>query len=176
MIRGRLFALCIVGMTVGSGLFPVAHAAETSLPADVQSLKMDLITLNREISQLESELLFPSAETAVVLSVEGGAGVKLVDVNLLIDDKRVGYHFYSDAEFAALTKGGMHRVFAGNLTSGQHTLQLTVTGYAPGGKDFHRTLNLTFTKGAQRKVIELKASDNATRTQEDFRFREWEIQ
>jgi len=176
MIRGRLFALCIMGMTTGSGLFSAAHAAETSLPADVQSLKMDLITLNREISQLENELLFPSAETAVVVSVEGGAGVKLVDVNLLIDDKRVGYHFYSEAEFTALTKGGMHRLYAGNLTSGQHTLKLTVTGYEPDGKDFQRTLTHTFTKGAQRKVIELKANDNATRTQGDFRFREWEVQ
>ncbi len=176
MIRGRLFALCLVGMLTGFGHYPVANAAETSLPADVQSLKMDLITLNREITQLENELLFPSAETAVIVSVEGGAGVKLVDINLLIDDKRSGYHFYSDAEFSALAKGGMHRLYAGNLTSGQHTLQITIKGYEPGGKDFQRTLNHTFTKGAQRKVIELKASDNATRTQGDFRFREWEIQ
>lgn len=176
MIRGRLFALFVLGMTACSGLLPAAHASEANLPADLQSMKMDLLTLNREITQLENELLFPSAETAIVVAVEAGSGIKLVDINLSINDKSVGYHYYSDQEFAALGKGGMHRLYAGNLPSGQHTLKAVVTGYEPGGKDFQRTVTYTFTKGAQRKVVEIKAGDNATRTQGDFRFREWDIQ
>lgn len=176
MIRGRLFALCILGMTSFAGLTAVASAAEMTLPGDLQSLKMDLVTLNKEITQLENELMFPSAETAILVSVEAGSGVKLVDINLSIDNKSAGYYFYSDAEFAALGKGGMHRLYSGNLTSGQHTLKAVINGYEPNGKDFQRTVTYGFSKGAQRKVIELKASDNATRTQGDFRFREWEIQ
>ncbi|MDP2227360.1 MAG: hypothetical protein Q8J78_07770 [Moraxellaceae bacterium] len=176
MIRGRLLALLVMGMITTSGPVSMATAAETSLPADLQSMKMDLLTLNREITQLENELLFPSAETAVVVSVEAGSGVKIVDVNLLINDKSAGYHYYSDQEFAALSKGGMHRLYAGNIASGQHTLKATITGYEPNGKDFQRTVTYTFTKGPQRKVVEIKAGDNATRTQGDFRFREWDIQ
>lgn len=176
MIRGRLLALCILGMTASTGLLPVAQAQEAKLPDDLQSLKMDLITLNREITQLENELMFPSAETAIVVSVEAGSGVKLVDINLSIDDKSAGYYYYSDAEFSALSKGGMHRLYAGNMNSGQHTIKAAITGYEPGGKEFQRTITYTFSKGAQRKVIEIKAGDNATRTQGDFRFREWEIQ
>lgn len=176
MMRGRLFALCLLGMTSGAVFFPAANANEAKLPGDLQSLKMDLITLNKEITLLENELMFPSAETSVVVSVEAGSGVKLVDVNLMIDDKSAGYYYYSDVEFAALGKGGMHRLYSGNLTSGQHTIKAVITGYEPGGKDFQRTVTHTFTKGAQRKVIEIKASDNATRTQGDFRFKEWEIQ
>lgn len=176
MIRGRLLALCLMGMISASGLLPAAHAAEAKLPGDLQSLKTDLVNLNREITLLENELLFPSAETSLVVSVEAGSGVKLVDINLSIDDKSAGYYFYSDTEFAALSKGGMHRLYSGNLTSGQHIIKAVITGYEPGGKDFQRTVTYTFSKGAQRKVIELKASDNSTRTQGDFRFREWEIQ
>lgn len=175
MIRGRMLALSFLGLITAS-LTPSAHAAEANLPGDLQGMKGELLNLNRDISQLENELLFPSTETAVVVSVEAGAAVKLVDVNLLLDDKNIGYHYYSDQEFAALAKGGMQRIFTGNITSGQHTLKATVTGYDPGGKDFQRTATYTFTKGAQRKVIELKAGDNASRTQGEFRFREWEIQ
>lgn len=176
MIRGRLFALLLLGMTAGTALSPAAQASEAKLPGDLQALKMDLITLNKEITLIENELMFPSAETSVVVSVEAGSGVKLVDINLMIDDKSAGYYYYSDVEFAALGKGGMHRLYSGNLTSGQHTIKAVITGYEPGGKDFQRTVTHTFSKGAQRKVIEIKASDNATRTQGDFRFREWEIQ
>ncbi len=176
MTRGRLFALLLVGMTSCAALLPATHASEARLPGDLQALKMDLITLNKEITLLENELMFPSAETSVVVSVEAGSGVKLVDVNLTIDDKSAGYYYYSDVEFAALAKGGMHRLYSGNLTSGPHTIKAVITGYEPGGKDFQRTVTHTFSKGAHRKVIEIKASDNATRTQGDFRFREWEIQ
>lgn len=176
MIRGRLFALLMLGMTASSGLLTSAHASEANLPADLQAMKMDLLTLNREISQLENELLFPSAETAVVVAVEAGSGIKVVDINLSINDKPVGYHFYNDQEFAALGKGGMHRLYAGNLPSGQHTLKAVITGYEPSGNDFQRTVTYTFTKGTQRKVVEIRAGVNASRTQGDFRFREWEIQ
>jgi activator of 2-hydroxyglutaryl-CoA dehydratase len=176
MIRGRLFALSIVGLFATAAPLLAAHAAEASMPGDLQGMKGELLNLNRDISQLESQLLFPSTETSVVVAVDPGSGVKLVDVNLLLDDKNVGYHYYSQQEYEALLKGGMQRIFTGNVTSGQHTLKATITGYDPNGKDFQRTATYTFTKGAQRKVIELKASDNAARTESEFRFREWEIQ
>lgn len=176
MMRIRILALVLLGITTSAPPFPAAHAAEIALPGDLQGMKGELLNLNRDIAQLEKELLFPSAETAVVVSVETGSGVKIVDVNLLLDDKNAAYHFYSDQEYAALAKGGMQRLFAGNITSGQHTLKALVTGYDSGGKEFQRTATYTFTKSAARKVIELKAADNASHTQSEFRFREWEIQ
>ncbi len=176
MIRGRLLALSLLGLTAAAGLSSPLYAADAPLPADLQGMKGELLNLNRDISQLENELLFPSAETAIVVSVEAGSGVKVVDVNVLIDDKNVGYHYYSDQEYSALAKGGMQRIYAGNLPSGQHTIKVVMTGYDPGGKDFQRTATYNLTKGAARKVVEIKAADNATHTQGEIRFREWEIQ
>lgn len=176
MTRGRLLALSFMGLAASAGLSSSLFAADAPLPADLQGMKGELVNLNRDISQLENELLFPSAETAIVVSVEPGSGVKIVDVNVLVDDKNVGYHYYSDQEVTALAKGGMQRIYAGNLTSGQHTLKAVMTGYDPGGKDFQRTATYTFSKGSARKVIEVKAADNATHTQGEIRFREWEIQ
>jgi hypothetical protein len=139
-------------------------------------MKGELLNLNRDITQLENELLFPSSETAIVVSAEAGAGVRITDLSVQIDDKPVGYHYYSDAEFNALSKGGMHRIYAGNIGSGQHTLKAVMSGTDPSGKDYQRTATYAFTKGATRKVIEVKAADNPTHTQGEIRFREWEIQ
>lgn len=154
----------------------VSFAAEVPLPSDLQSMKGELLNLNRDLTQLENELLFPSSETAIVVAVEAGSGVKITDLTVQIDDRPAGYHYYSDAEFTALTKGGMHRIYAGNLGSGQHTLKTVMTGKEPDGKDFQRTATFNFTKAATRKVIEVKAADNPTHTQGEIRFREWEIQ
>lgn len=173
MNRGRIIASLLSLVLSASSL---SFAADAPLPSDLQGMKGELLSLNRDISQLENELLFPSAETAIVVAVEAGAGVKLVDLSVQIDDRNVGYHYYSEPEYTALTKGGMQRIYAGNLTSGQHTLKAIMTGNDPGGKEFQRTATYTFTKGSARKVIEIKAADNASNTQGEIRFREWEIQ
>jgi hypothetical protein len=176
MIRGRLLALVSLGLSLSS-LLPlgVAHAAGAPLPKDLQGLKGELINLNRDISQLEKELLFPSTETAVVFSLEPSSPLKVVDVKLLLDDKDVGYHYYSEPELAALGKGGMQRLYTGNVSSGQHSLKVVITVNGAGGEQ-QRTAAYSFTKGPQRKVIEVKPVAQATSTQGDVRFREWEVQ
>jgi hypothetical protein len=177
MIRARLLAFLLGLSTVAlPALAAEQQAGDASLPADISGLKMDIVTLNREISQLENELLFPSSQTSVLLSIDVGASVRLVDINLSLDDKNVGYHFYSDPETAALAKGGVQRVFSSNVTSGQHALKAAINGYDAQGKAFQRTVSYTFTKGPQRKVIEITAGDDPTRTQSEFRFKEWESQ
>jgi len=130
MIRARLLALFLgLSAVAGPALAAEAAAGDASLPADISGLKMDIVTLNREISQMENELLFPSSQTSVLLSVDVGASVRLVDINLSLDDKNVGYHFYSDPETAALAKGGVQRVYSDNVTSGQHVLKALINGY-----------------------------------------------
>lgn len=177
MIRGRLLAPALLALSF-SGALPVtlAHAAGAPLPKDLQSLKGELLNLNRDISQLEKELLFPSAEAAVVVALEPGSPLKVVDIKLLLDDKDVGYHFYSPQELTALTKGGMQRLYTGNIGSGQHTLKVLVTVRSESGEDTQRVATYNFTKGAQRKVIEVKPVAKASTSQGDIRFREWEVQ
>jgi hypothetical protein len=176
MTRGRLNAPAFVFLLVGA-LFPsLAPAAEAPLPKDLQGLKGELLNLNRDITQLEKELLFPSTETAVVIALDSGATVKIVDVKVTLDDKDVGYHYYSDAELAALAKGGMQRIYAGNVSSGPHTLKTAITVRDAAGKETQRFATYNFTKSAQRKAIEVKVADSANPAQGNIRFREWESQ
>ncbi|MDF3030945.1 MAG: hypothetical protein K0R03_1503 [Moraxellaceae bacterium] len=176
MTRGRLHALALL-FTLASALFPLlAPAAEAPLPKDLQGLKGELLNLNRDITQLEKELLFPSTETAVVIALDSGATVKIVDVKLILDDKDVGYHFYSDAELAALAKGGMQRLYSGNLSSGSHSLKAVFTVRDAEGKESQRFATYNFTKNAQRKAIEVKVADTSGASQGNIRFREWDSQ
>jgi hypothetical protein len=148
-------------------------ASDEGLSRQIQNLKQGVLDLNRDLSLLERELLYPSSESAVFVSVDVGTPIRLVDVNLTLNGKHVGYHFYSEQEFTALTNGGIHRIFHGNLPSGRHTLEATVTGYDPQGKDYQKTTSHTFTKGAGRKMLELRVVDDLSTMQHRFEFREW---
>jgi len=150
-------------------------AGESSLPSDLQDLKSDVISLNRDITQLENELLFPSSSTTILVGVNPGSKLRLVDIKLSIDDQIISYHSYSEQETVALNKGGLHRLFLGNVNSGNHALQAVITAYDAEGKDFQRTVNYNFSKNNLRKIVEIKAGDDSTRAQPaQFNFREWE--
>ena len=148
-------------------------AEEPGLSRQIQELKQGVLDLNRDLTLLENELLYPSSETAILVSVDVGTPVRLVDVNLTLDGKHVSYHFYTEQEFAALSKGGIHRLYDGNITSGKHTLEATITGYDPRGKDYQKTTTYSFSKGPGRKMIELRVLDDLASKQHRFEFREW---
>jgi hypothetical protein len=152
-----------------------AHSADAPAPVsrDLQALKQNVLDLNRELTALEQQLLYPSTQLAVFLSIDVGTPIRLVDINIAIDNKNVGYHFYTDQEFQALTKGGIHRLYTGNVTSGEHTLRATITGYDPQGKDYQRVTAYKFVKNAGRKMLELKVVDDVETRQHKFEFKEW---
>lgn len=165
-LRGLLAGITLLLFTSGA-------SAEAGLSGKIQNLKMSVLELNRELTRLERELLWPSSEVAVLVSVDVGSPVRLVDVNLTLDGEHVGYHYYSDPEFQALTRGGIHRLFDGHVTSGRHVLEATITGYA-GGKDYQKSTRYEFVKGPGRKMIELKVGDDHASGQHKFSFREWD--
>ena len=167
----QLHTIMNKGISIVTGFFAALvlttafAAGESSVPADLQDLKSDLLNLNREITQLESELLYPSSSAAILMGINAGSRIRLVDVNLSVDDQHVGYHAYSEQETAALGKGGLHRVFMGNFNSGQHTLKAVINAYDARGKDFQRTVTYTFNKGNLRKIIEIKAAEDPSGAQ-----------
>lgn len=149
------------------------HAADFA-SREIENLKQSVLDINKEMSDLEQQLLYPNTHVGVFLSVSVGTPIRLVDVNLQLNGKNLAYHFYSDQEFLALTKGGIHRVFNGNLASGEHTLKVTITGYDPQGKDYQRTTAYKFVKLAGRKLIELAVVDDLEIRQHKFVFKEWD--
>ena len=146
-----------------------------TLDEDVQDLKKQVLDLNRDLFLLEEELLFPSnTQTAVFISMDVGEFFGLDSVELKIDDKDVANYLYTEREAEALLKGGVQRLFIGNLKAGEHELVAVFTGEGPHTRDYRRAASLVFEKGIGPKYIELTISDRETTQQPEFVVKEWE--
>jgi hypothetical protein len=146
-----------------------------SLDQDVQALKKEVLDLNRELFVLEEELLFPAnTQVAVFVSMDVGEFFALDSVTLKLDNKEVANYLYTEREAQALLKGGVHRVYIGNLKAGEHELIALFTGQGPNVRDYRRGATIRLQKGVGAKYVELKISDRATKAQPEFIVKEWE--
>jgi hypothetical protein len=146
-----------------------------TLDEDVQGLKKQVLDLNRDLFLLEEELLFPSnTQTAVFISMDVGEFFGLDSVELKIDNKAVANYLYTEREAEALLKGGVQRLYIGNLKAGEHELVAVFTGEGPHTRDYRRAASLVFEKGIGPKFIELTISDRETKQQPEFVVKEWE--
>src|SRR6185295_5212946 len=146
-----------------------------TLDEDVQGLKKQVLDLNRDLFLLEEELLFPSnTQTAVFVAMDVGEFFGLDSVELKIDNMAVANYLYTEREASALVKGGVQRLFIGNLKAGEHELVAVFTGQGPHTRDYRRAASLVFEKGIGPKYIELTISDRETKQQPEFLVKEWE--
>jgi len=174
------------GATPGGTAAPAAAAPEggesAAPPADTrgldeetQGLKKDVVDLNRDLFVLEEELLFPAnTQVAVFLSMDVGEFFSLDSVTIKIDQKEVANHLYTPREADALLKGGVHRLYVGNLKVGTHELVAFFSGKGPNNRDYKRGANLKFEKGIGAKYLEAKITDRQRRLQPEFEIKDWE--
>jgi hypothetical protein len=145
-----------------------------SLDTRIQDLKKDVLDLNRDLFVLEEELLFPAnTQLAVFLSVDVGAFFSLDSVELKIDNKTVTHYLYTERESAALQRGGVQRLYLGNLRSGKHELVATFIGKGSHERDYRRATSLVFEKQTEPKFIELQIRDKEQKLQPEFAVKEW---
>jgi hypothetical protein len=164
------------------GTESIAAAAAGEPPADtraldetVQDLKKDVVDLNKELFMLEEELLFPAnTQVAVFVSMDIGEFFALDSLTLKIDNKEVANYLYTPREAEALMKGGVHRVYLGNLKVGEHQLVALFEGKGPNNLDYKRGANLKFEKGVGAKYLELKITDRQRKGQPEFAIKDWE--
>lgn len=124
------------------------------LDEQVQEIKADVLAIAAELSQLEERLLFPSnTQVAVFVSLAKGETYRLDAVQLQIAGRPVAHHIYSFKELEALQKGGVQRLYTGNVSTGQHELQVAVSGKLPSGRDFSHSETFRFTKGVEPKLV-----------------------
>ena len=172
-MRAALWVLTLLCAGTAGATDPAAEFK--SVDQDVQSLKKQLIDLNRDLFKLEEELLYPaSTQVAVFLSVDVGTFFALDSVQLKLDDKDVTDYLYTEREVNALHRGGVQRLFLGNLKAGEHELIAFFTGKGPHERDYRRGTTIKFDKAIGAKYIELKISDRAASLQPEFVVRQWE--
>lgn len=146
-----------------------------TLDQEVQGLKKDVIDLNKDLFVLEEELLFPAnTQVAVFLSMDVGSFFALDSVTIKIDNKEVANYLYTAREAQALLKGGVHRVYVGNLKVGKHEIVGFFTGKGPHDRDYKRGATINFEKGVGAKYLEFKISDRVPSHQPEFLVKDWE--
>ena len=173
-LQGPVFAEEAAAPAAAAAAAPEA-AGFKSLDQEVQALKKEVLDLNRELFVLEEELLVPAnTQVAVFVSMDVGEFFAVDSVTLKLDNKEVANYLYTEREAQALLKGGVHRVYLGNLKAGDHELIALFTGQGPHARDYRRGATVRLTKGVGAKYVELKISDRATKAQPEFVVKEWE--
>ena len=145
------------------------------LDQDIQGLKKDVVDLNKDLFVLEEELLFPAnTQVAVFLSMDVGTFFSLDSVQLKIDQKEVINYLYTQRERDALLKGGVQRLYLGNLKVGQHELVAFFNGKGPNDRAYKRAASIRFEKGVGAKYLELKIDDRQKKLEPEFEIKDWE--
>ena len=130
-------------------------------------------TIRAQVS--EGLTLSGGAKAAVAeYSMDTGNFFSLDSVQLSIDNKKVSNYLYTRREVDALYKGGVQRLYLGNLKAGEHELVAVFTGTGPHGRDYRRATSLTFEKGMGARFLELSIADSGASLQPEFQVREWE--
>jgi len=126
------------------------------LDEQVQQIKSDVLGIAAELNQLEEKLLYPSGtQVAIFVALATGDPLRLDAVRLQIDGQLVAHYIYSFKELEALRKGGVQRIYLGNVATGDHKLEVVVDGKLEGGADFSRTERFTFRKEVKPKMVGL---------------------
>ncbi len=145
-----------------------------SLDPKIQDLKEEILELNTLLFRLQEELLFPEESSVTVfLSVEGSHYFTLDAIKLHIDDKLVASALYTDREVMALKKGGVQRLYTGNIRSGEHQLLVVFNGIGPQSLDYKRAESITIQKGKAATFIKLIVRDNLDLKQPKFTYETW---
>src|SRR4029453_236287 len=128
-----------IGMCATAWSADASAPVASSLDGRIQDTKLDVIKLTRDLLVLEEELLFPAnTQVAVFLSMDVGKMFELDSVQVKLDDKVVAAYLYTPLEVAALHRGGVQRVWVGNLKTGEHELVAYFTGKGPHDRDYKR--------------------------------------
>jgi hypothetical protein len=148
---------------------PETAGNPAALGSQMEGIKRDLVELKRDLVVLEEDLLYPaSTQVAVFLSMDVGEFFALDSVTLKLNGKDVTHYLYTEKQADALFRGGVQRLFVGNVKQGENQLTAFFTGKGPEGRDYRRATTVTFEKSFEPSYVELKISDSTAKYQPEF--------
>jgi hypothetical protein len=124
------------------------------LDEQVQEVKSDVLGIAAELARLEERLLYPSnTHLAVFIALAERDTLRLDAVQVQIDGQLVAHSIYSFKELEALQRGGVQRIYTGNVSTGEHHMEVTIAGKLDTGKEYSRTERFAFSKGVEPKLL-----------------------
>lgn len=156
------FGVCIVAVVLATsaGIAQDRQSERAELQGiddQVQTLKKEVIEINKELTLLEEKLLFPSTtQISVFVSLQSKRNFRLDSVDLNIDGQQVAKYIYTFRELEALQQGGVQRLHTGNVATGGHKLSATIRGQTAGGTPYEKTASAVVDKKVTPKFVELQ--------------------
>ena len=148
------FAALAVLASANAGAEASYREQMKGLDEQVQEVKSDVLSIAAELARLEERLLYPSnTHLAVFVALADRDTLRLDAVQIQIDGQLVAHSIYSFKELEALQKGGVQRIYTGNVPTGEHQIEVTIAGKLDTGKDYSRTERFAFSKGVEPKLI-----------------------
>jgi hypothetical protein len=158
--RVIFLGIAILLMSVSGYAEEVSKEQIKGLDEQVQEIKSDVIAIAAELKHLEEKLLYPSGtQVAVFVSLAADDTFLLDSVEIGLDGEAVTHHLYSFKELEALRRGGVQRIYTGNISTGEHEVQVTLIGKSRGNDDFSNSQSFSIKKSVGPKVIEIALSD-----------------
>jgi len=140
-----------------------------SINKEIQALKRQVIALNRDLFILEEDLLFPTnTQIAVYVSMDIGHFFELDGIELMVDGVNVTHYLYTQKQVLSLKKGGIQRLYLGNVSQGKHEITAILRGVGPNKRDYKIGTTGNFNKDKKALSIELKISDSLNKEQPVF--------
>ncbi|WP_323845294.1 hypothetical protein [Microbulbifer magnicolonia] len=140
------------------------------LDEQIQDVKKDVINLTGELAQLEEKLLFPSnTQVSFFVSLADKQPFDLEAVELKLNNEIVAHHLYTFREIEALQKGGVQRIYTGNVQTGSHPLEVTFIGKSTSGKAYRANASYKVEKAVGPKFVEIKIAG----TESAINFKDW---
>jgi hypothetical protein len=159
-LRMMIFVMTALALSVSAYGQDISRQQLKGLDEQVQEIKSDVLAIAAELNQLEEKLLYPSnTQVAVFVSLADGEPFRLDSVQIVLDGKPAAHYIYTFKELEALKKGGVQRIYTGNIRSGQHDLQVSVAGKSAGGTNFQDTESFKVVKQVGPKIVEIVLKD-----------------
>ena len=169
------FFIACIGPPIQAQKHEYLKTSRVELDSETQSIKAEILEINREILLLEESLLYPPDEQLIVfVSIPNGSTVIPQSIILRLNGKTVSQHNYSKDEGTALQQGGVHRLYTGRLVEGNHQLDIAISGRRGGNKALQRERSLTFRKLPGQKTVELQLGSADRKSKADVIIREWQ--
>jgi hypothetical protein len=161
LLRGFILSIAMGMLSFPAYAEEVSKEQIKSLDEQVQEIKTDTLSIGTQMRLLEEKLLYPSStQVAVFVSLDNAAKFRLDSIEIQLGGKPAAQHLYTLRELEALQKGGMQRIYAGNIKSGEHGLRILVTGKTADGSGLRSTESFKFSKDVGPKMLEVHLVDS----------------
>ena len=150
-------------------IVPSNTNSQQNLSEQIESLKQAMVNLNRDLFILEEDLLFPaSTQVAVYLSMDVGEYFALDAVEIRINGKVKTHYLYTERQVNALYRGGVQRLYVGNVNQGEHELTAYFVGIGPEEREYKRAVSVQFSKNEDPVAVTLNVIDSSQKQQPLF--------